>query len=339
MKIYIIYFDWKNTSGNHAGMAYLAKQLENKLSSVITIRMISSKYKLLRVLNFFYSVLLVLYFKIILRKQDKVFLMEYMARGSFQDFFALLSSKIMASYTTVGLVHLSGSHLMEIYKSKKVIRNKLNYVNKIIVFGSSLENFIQSLNINNHLLRTFHYVDVDFYQPRNNYLSSSTINNPLEIICIGNLKRDFDTLKKIIIQCKDQTFHICQGFKDLSAHFKECPNVVLYNFLSEKDLLNLMQSADISLSIMDDTIGSNVITTSLACGLVQVVSDVGSIRDYCTPKNTIFCSSVDEYVKAIKLLSKDSELLLKMKENARFHSSNFALAQFIFYFNNKFLCE
>lgn len=41
-----------------------------------------------------------------------------------------------------------------------------------------------------------------------------------------------------------------------------------------------MKQSDVSLNVMNDTVGSNVITTSLAVGLAVVASNVGSISDY-----------------------------------------------------------
>ena len=60
-----------------------------------------------------------------------------------------------------------------------------------------------------------------------------------------------------------------------------------------------MNDSDISLNVMKDTIGSNVICTSMATGLAMVVSDVGSIRDYCDETNACFCSSPDDFIEKI----------------------------------------
>ena len=75
-----------------------------------------------------------------------------------------------------------------------------------------------------------------------------------------------------------------------------------------------MLESDISLNVMDDTIGSNVIVTSLAMGLALICSDVGSIRDYCDESNTIFCeNSVDSFCEAIRSLSCNRQLVFDMK--------------------------
>ncbi|UVV76520.1 glycosyltransferase family 4 protein [Bacteroides fragilis] len=59
-----------------------------------------------------------------------------------------------------------------------------------------------------------------------------------------------------------------------------------------------MNKADVSLNIMKDTIGSNVIVTSMAMGLAMVVSDVGSIRDYVDESNGLFCLTSKDFIIA-----------------------------------------
>lgn len=77
-----------------------------------------------------------------------------------------------------------------------------------------------------------------------------------------------------------------------------------------------MQDADISINVMEDTIGSNVIVTSLAMGLAMVCSDVGSIRDYCNDSNTIFCNTSEDFTRAIEILQSDDTKISNMQMEA-----------------------
>jgi glycosyltransferase involved in cell wall biosynthesis len=106
--------------------------------------------------------------------------------------------------------------------------------------------------------------------------------------------------------------------------------------MPEEELLGRMQGADVSLSIMDDTIGSNVIGTSLACGLPQIVSDVGSIRDYCSEKNAIFCNDVDSFVESIQTLSENPTLCQEMGFDARKKAETISLEQSINWYRDLF---
>ena len=101
-------------------------------------------------------------------------------------------------------------------------------------------------------------------------------------------------------------------------------NVEVFNYISEDLLLEKIQNADINLSVMRDTIGSNTIVSSMACGLAQICSDVGSIRDYCDDSNSIFCdNTVASFVDAIDKLKSDVELLSNMKINSITISNNY----------------
>ena len=107
-------------------------------------------------------------------------------------------------------------------------------------------------------------------------------------------------------------------------------NVTLYGFLDEKDLLALMQKCQVSLSILHDTVGSNVITTSMACGLVNVVSDVGSMRDYCDESCAILCDTQEDFIKALDQLSKNKNNLVEKSIEARNRALEFSLTKSIF---------
>ena len=97
--------------------------------------------------------------------------------------------------------------------------------------------------------------------------------------------------------------------------FPKTPNVELKGFLEEDELRHQMDIADVSLNVMEDTVGSNVITTSMAMGLAMIVSDVGSIRDYCNDANAMFCqNNVEQFVQAMKKLQNNLQLVMRMKK-------------------------
>lgn len=88
-------------------------------------------------------------------------------------------------------------------------------------------------------------------------------------------------------------------------------------YLPEDELRNLMDISDVSLNIMEDTVGSNVITTSMAMGLAMIVTDVGSIHDYCDESNTIFCNNnVNSIVKAIQKITSSPKDMYNMKTSS-----------------------
>ncbi len=324
MKLYLIYFEWSNTKGNHAGMAHLANKLALDYKNVKLIKMISGKSRLKKALNILYIFLIALYLKIVTRKGDKIFLMEYLARSCFQDKLAMLLRSHAIQCELIGLVHLAGSHLLEIYHSTDVIKSKLDYLDKCVVLGSSLSRFLSEKVGYSKVVTTFHYVDTDYYKP----IEKKEEKGNIRILCLGNIKRDFGTLREIVDCFPNLHFDICQGVMDLSGTFGNCPNVQLYGFIEEDELLHLMQNDDVCLSIMTDTVGSNVITTSLATGLVLLVSDVGSIRDYCNSECSFLCKNFEDFKKNIEIMSQNPAILKTYRYNAINRASQLSYDEF-----------
>ncbi len=322
--IYLIYFEWSNTAGNHAGMSYLASLLGRDFKEVKLIKMISGKSKLKKALNLLYIWYIAISLRVKLKSGDQVFFMEYLARSCFQDKLAHILRILGLKNRFVGLVHLAGSHLMEIYHKESVIRKKLRFIDDCVVFGSSLSSFLKEEIGFPNVIKTFHYVDTEYYHP----LQDKPSNKKPRVVCLGNIKRDFNSLKGLVERMPQVHFDICQGVLNLEAIFKEYNNVSLYGYLGEDELLYLMQKDDICLSIMYDTVGSNVITTSMATGLVLVVSDVGSIRDYCSTDMAVLCKDPKDFENALYDLSRDPEHLKEMSNKAIEKSISFSYNEF-----------
>lgn len=326
MAVYILYYDFQATSGNHAGMSYLARKLKAQFPDVQLIKHIPQEIKGGRFWVHIHSVLIFCYLFIALKPGDKVFFMEYLTYGvAFQDRIAKWLKRAGKSNKLIGLVHLAGSHLLDLYGDEKIISHKLSWLDKVVVFGSSLAAFIQERRFSKEIKVCHHYVDSTFYQPR----TDNSENEKLDVIVVGRLKRNFQQLNEIIAKTADNIiFHLCLGAKPLPDTFKQQHNVLTYGFLSEEELLKLMQTCDVHLAVLEDTVGSNAITSAMAVGLVQVVSDVGSIRDYCDQSNSMLCSSVNDFTQALSFLSQNLALVPSMKSSARRQAERMSLANF-----------
>ena len=254
-----------------------------------------------------HAVLIFCYLFVTLKPGDKVFFMEYLTFGvAFQDRIAKWLKSAGKSNKLIGLVHLAGSHLLDLYGDEQIISHKLSWLDKIVVFGSSLATFIQERGFNKEIAVCRHYVDATFYQPQ----KVNNANERLQVIIVGRLKRNFQQLTEIITKTADDVvFHLCLGAEALPENLKQQANIISYGFLGEEELLRLMQTCDAHLAVLEDTVGSNAITSAMAVGLVQVVSDVGSIRDYCDESNSIFCTNVKDFTEALSFLSQNLVLV------------------------------
>jgi glycosyltransferase involved in cell wall biosynthesis len=328
-KTYIIYYSWLNTVNNHSGMAYFVRELKRALpmqTRLVEIPQTINKWNFkLQRLHFY---ILSFWLKRFLSKTDNVLFMEYLGNCSGnQTGLALKLRKLGVKNQFIGLVHLSGQNLLELYGTTEYIKKGAEALDKILVFGSSLGDFFTNLGYKDKLITTFHYVDTNYYRP-----SAEPKSEKLQVIHLGSIKRNFEQLKEIVKTCPEIDFHICQGHLNLSDYFKDQENVKLYGFLSETELLKLMQSCHVSLSILYDTVGSNVITTSMACGLVNVVSNVGSIRDYCNNENAIICNGIEDFIEALVEVSKNIKLFEKLSVNANIFAQKINLEQSIKFF-------
>ena len=326
--IYLVCYDWRNTSNNHAGMRYLCKYLEetypHEFKSLVMPR--EKKHKLLRN-NLFFRVCykirsiidkrncnselqkFVLNFLPILKNNDIVFLMEYMSKSINQYLIAKEIKKIYPSIKIYGLSHLVPSKIDKDFSDCDLIK-WTSCIDKLVTFGHSLSDYYVSRHIpKENVFTSFHYVD-DYYL-NNNIVKHENVT----VIVTGSQMRNTKLLLQIVLSNPDIHFYICQGLDNLSSVFTT-PNVTLIPFVEESELRNYMYNSDISLNVMYDTIGSNVIVTSMGMGLGMICSDVGSIRDYCDENNTIFCNSLDDFNNALNLLTSDSAKLESFRKSA-----------------------
>lgn len=96
-----------------------------------------------------------------------------------------------------------------------------------------------------------------------------------------------------------------------------------------------MKQSDLSINVLEDTVGSNVITTSLAMGLGLIVSDVGSIRDHVDEKCAIFCENTKEsFIRAINSLANNPQRIVNMRKASLERVKNIAIDKVDNWFSN-----
>lgn len=336
---YLLCQDWKNTSNNHAGIKYLCTELTQRFGN--DYRMVSipdlyikTSYSLInKYSNSVVRILIRLYIiyegVLILskmKKGDVFFMMEYLEKSSPQYVLVPIIKFIRKDIKIYGMVHLVPGKLQSYFAPNEMYK-KLDALNAIITLGSSLSSyFIDELHVSSDKVKTlFHYVDDSYYCK-----NGDVTDNPAKItvIAMGNQMRNITILKEIVNKLPEIDFIICQGSQDMRTYFSHNNNVRLIPFVPEDKLKKLMDSSDISLNCMLDTIGSNVIVTSMAMGLAMICSDVGSIHDYCGENNCIFCHNNEDFVDAIKYLSQDKQKLFRMKQNSIIRSKQLSIESF-----------
>lgn len=307
--IYIICHDWKSTSGNHAGMLHLYKEIIKRKPEETKLYVINKggRNQYVNMLHILWICLLLSYK---LKKGDKVLLTECVAKTAKQEWIARWIKVIYPKISVYGMIHLIPSIIEKVFTHEDIKRSA-SYLDCVITLGSSLTKYLNDIGINN-VHTSFHYLDENYYVPTR----VCEVSEKPNVIAMGGLGRDFKLLANIVRKTPSAHFTICKGQQQIDELFEGCENVTLLGFIREDELRHQMDFADISMNVMKDTIGSNVICTSLGMGLAMICSNVGSIHDYCNESNTIFCNEVDDFSNAIKLLSSDRNKLLSMKKSS-----------------------
>ena len=329
MKVFAVVAVWGNTKGNHAGMFYLANKLQERFAGKFVIiptptkgsRFFFHLYKL-------YNSLLGIYLRFLVKRDDVVFLMEYLLPETEQSvIYKLLNKKCEVR----AIAHLVLGKISSFYSDEKIIE-LTSKLSKLYVLGTSLKDYFCKKGIpETKVISTFHYVDNSYYKPLERE------SKRLTCICMGNMDRDYDSLNYFIEQNPDMDFIVCKGKTKKFIPLVEAPNLKIFGYVAEDELLSLMQTSDISLNLMKDTIGSNVITTSLACGLVVLASNVGSIRNYIEHNKEGFLFDNNEECNSyLNNLNKDRLLLKSLKKNAIKRANDFSLNKFCDWFNCEF---
>lgn len=337
---YLICQEWINTSKNHAGIKYLCEELERRYPSEYVSICIPDFFKNYSGPFIFKKIVWYLssikYRKAIkkiskslqhkLKKGDSVFLMEYMTKMYPQLPIAISLKKSTPTIPVYGMIHLVPGELEKFFPEPYFSRWK-ECIDKALTLGHSLSNYLVSKGFDKSNVKTlFHYVDIDYYRPKIDRQENET----LTVIAMGNQMRNVKLLRQIVKDNMNVNFIICQGISNFSSYFEHCNNVQLIPFVPEDELKAYMDKADVSLNVMIDTIGSNVIVTSLAMGLAMVCSNVGSITDYCDNSNSILCDNnvTDSFSDAIQALNNNRGLLKSMKQSSLEKSKDLTINAF-----------
>lgn len=349
---YLIVQDWPSTHCNHAGMVHMCSMLAERYPNDYKVLIKNCPLKVSPrkgLFGFYDKVLSHLHVKNRfnpietyrnvtypseylqlcksmlknIEEGDEIFLMEYLLLDVPQYQLAIYIRKRFPHIRIYALSHLTVTDLSKY--DTKVIKEWSAPIDKMLTLGSSLSHYLESCGILKSKISTgFHYVDDAYYKRK----TPITVNNKrIKIITMGAMKRNYTLLSDIVHCCPSVDWIICRGrHEEIDSLFRRCNNVSFKGYLAESELRDEMESADISINVMEDTIGSNVITTSMSMGLAMIVSDVGSIRDYCSEENTIFCkNSTDSFVNAVRLLCDNRELLTRMKINSNIISRKFTI--------------
>jgi glycosyltransferase involved in cell wall biosynthesis len=168
-------------------------------------------------------------------------------------------------------------------------------------------------------------VDLEYYTPPPVF----DTRDPDLCIFVGENYRDFPSLRGVIELVTDKR----PGTKFVGVVPPKCndligvhPNLTLRSGVPEEELLALYRSASLMVLPLKDATANNAVLEGMACGLPQVITDVGSTRDYVSPDCAVLTPLNDARKMAytiLELLDAPDELR-RMSEKATKQAAQFS---------------
>ena len=110
------------------------------------------------------------------------------------------------------------------------------------------------------------------------------------MVCIGNNRRDYITLKKIYLQLKLSNPNIklkLAGSKPGKVYFSDRPEVEFLPFLTDAEFRDLYHKASVLILPLLEGGSSQTVNEALSCGLPIVTNDFPNLSDYTKTDSVI----------------------------------------------------
>lgn len=213
--------------------------------------------------------------------------------------------------TSIGLLpyiknFLSGKLVLTIHACPSDMDEILQFPHMIyaadalILLGATQKKFFLDVGVSESKLHVIpHGVDLSFFKP----ISLKPNQTELQVLMVGNWRRNFDLYRNVIDLCKGQAiqFHIVTP--DFNQHyFRGCTQVKMYSNISDESLRSMYQYSDVLLMGLTDAVANNVILEAAACGLPIISEKVGAVAEYLDENAVFFVEPNDAKQISEKLM-------------------------------------
>lgn len=206
-------------------------------------------------------------------------------------------------------------------------RTFLDHVDAVIVLSSESYGFFADLIGKEKVFFTPHGVDTDYFKP-------AALRPPSDqgsCVFVGSHLRDFETLaacaRALSVSRPQLTVEIVTPQRN-HHYFQALGNVTLRHDLSDEELLEVYQRADLCVMPLLDATANNSLLEAIACGLPLVVTDLTGVRDYVDTDCARFVPPGDgpAMARAIEALMEDEETRLALAAGARARAEGYDFA-------------
>jgi glycosyltransferase involved in cell wall biosynthesis len=200
----------------------------------------------------------------------------------------------------VATFHLPPVGIQQAWK----IDGPLRQLSAAICVGTSQQEYLAKIIGANKVFFGPLGVDTEYYTPPASFAN----RDPNLCIIVGENYRDFPTLRgvvELVSYMRPQTRFVAVLPQRCYELVGQHPNLTMRSQVPEEELLALYRQASLMVLPLKDATANNALLESMACGLPQVITDVGSTRDYTSEQ----CAALMPLNDARKMAERVVDLL------------------------------
>lgn len=202
----------------------------------------------------------------------------------------------------------------------------LNHIDALIVVSTIQLAFFSRLIDKERIFYIPHGVDVDYYRPA---ATQGLKEYEFECLFVGSHLRDMDTLSEAagILKKLDPDVHLTVvTSEEMGARIAHHENISVRSGVSDNDLLQLYQRADLFFMPLLDCTANNALLEAMACGLPVVTTDLPGVKDYVNGECACLEKKGDAMgmAESVLTLKRDKEKRDRMGRASRARADAFA---------------
>lgn len=227
------------------------------------------------------------------------------------------------SYRFAGLLKQRGNKVIATYHQPPGVMHRfvtgtdhIKNLDTVLVVGSNQIKYFEQFLPADKIFKISLATDTSFFKPE------KRVSNGRTCLFTGQWLRDFDTLKGVIehINREDKTIR----FKIITHKtnwnlFSGLENTEMLTGLSDEQLRDQYQNADLFLLPLLDCTGNCALIEAMASGLPVITNDVGGVRDYVNEECAVILKKGDIHsmAEAVLELFGNDKRLKRMSEASR----------------------
>lgn len=223
-------------------------------------------------------------------------------------------------YTSRGGVLVGTFHASASRQEKVHGRMKLEIYDWITLVSETQRPFFLERGYPQERLRvTYHGVDTEYFHPSPEKRRPKG-GQPLRGLIVGTTERDHAFAASLMKAMPANTLSLSVAApKNIQAYYQESESVKLLSYLSDADMLQAYQEADLLVMPLNGATANNALLESMACGTPVMVNRIGGVPEYVSPEAGILMEGkkINDWVDVLTSLASDREKLETMRFGAR----------------------